>query len=426
MDQNEYEFVKHWISSRRVPTPRILIKDHKTRQDDGNFPTRLLVPATGFTQCFSKISYLAIKRVFDLNNVKYAKKTIVQSSHLKCQLEGLNLKAGGCTIASLDIVNMYPSVKFKLIKQAIEHYSKGFTEEEQTIIEASLEMLKFSMGNTIIQFRDKYYEYGVHEDAAERPLAIGSLDAAFNADMVADYLLEMAEDHFDMTHFFGQYRDDGQIVFEGERSVEDLEQWLYRFQDRINNVVGEETIQFTMEVWKPGQESQKISPKMKVVGGNEFPYLDIKMSYDAENSIYFGAYSKPEYQTKYLDSGSCHTRMCKKAIPRGVAIRLSGLTTRTPENENESLSDLYPKTHKALAAARLIKGDDKLPKLGRILDERDIELLESQAKREEWSKDKRNTYVIMEYEGNWRVPVRKTIDRLKEKYGLSWLRHRMV
>ena len=30
-------------------------------------------------------------------------------------------------------------------------------------------------------------------------------------------------------------------------------------------------------------EVSKISPKMKVVGGNEFPYLDIKMSYDSKN-----------------------------------------------------------------------------------------------------------------------------------------------
>ena len=92
-----------------------------------------------------------------------------------------------------------------------------------------------------------------------------------------------------------------------------------------------------------------------------------------------------------------------------MAIHLSSLTTRTLANENESLSDLYPKTHKALAAARLIKGDNKLPKLGRILDKRDIKILEAQAKREEWSKDKQNTYVVMEYEGNWRVPARKRI-----------------
>ena len=55
--------------------------------------------------------------------------------------------------------------------------------------------------------------------------------------------------------------------------------------------------------------------RMKVVGSNAFPYLDIKMSYDSEDSLYFGTYSKPEFQTKYLNAGSCHTRMYKTVIP---------------------------------------------------------------------------------------------------------------
>ena len=68
---------------------------------------------------------MAIKQVLDSNNVKYAKRTIVQSSHLKCQLEELKLKAGQHTIASLDTINMYPSIKFKLIKKPIYYYSEG-------------------------------------------------------------------------------------------------------------------------------------------------------------------------------------------------------------------------------------------------------------------------------------------------------------
>ena len=93
---------------------------------------------------------MAIKQTFDANRVSYTKRTIVQPSHLKCQLEAMNLKAAGCTIASLDIVNMYPSIKFKLIKQAIKYYSQGFNEEEKEVNEAALEMLAFSMENTLL------------------------------------------------------------------------------------------------------------------------------------------------------------------------------------------------------------------------------------------------------------------------------------
>ena len=138
MNEGESKFIETWIATRRIPTPRLLIKDHKQREDDGNFPTRLLIPATNFTQCFAKISFLAIKSIFDSNDINPMKRTIVQSSHLKVQLEQLNLKADGCTIASLDIINMYPSIKHKLIRQAINHYCADINEEEQEVINAQL------------------------------------------------------------------------------------------------------------------------------------------------------------------------------------------------------------------------------------------------------------------------------------------------
>jgi hypothetical protein len=134
---------------------------------------------------------LAIKSIFDANDINPMKRTIVQSSHLKVQLEQLNLKADGCTIASLDIINMYPSIKHRLIRQAINHYCADINEEEQEVIDAALEMQQFSMGNTIITFRDKYYEYGVSDDPMERGLTIGGYDSAWLADMVAGYLLDL-------------------------------------------------------------------------------------------------------------------------------------------------------------------------------------------------------------------------------------------
>ena len=58
------------------------------------------------------------------------------------------------------------------------------------------------MGNTIVTFCDKCYEYGVSKDPLERDLAIGGSDSAWLADMLAGYLLELAERHFEMITFF--------------------------------------------------------------------------------------------------------------------------------------------------------------------------------------------------------------------------------
>ena len=105
-------------------------------------------------------------------------------------------------------------------------------------------------------------------------------------------------------------------------------------------------------------------PKMRhllIVGGNSFPYLDLNMNFNEEDELNFSVYSKPDYKTKYVNSGSKHTESCLKVIPTGLAIRLSGLTTRSKDNENKSFSELYPVHHKALREAGLIGAKTQLP-----------------------------------------------------------------
>ena len=62
------------------------------------------------------------------------------------------------TPSSFDAVNFYPSVKLKLVRKAIEYYARDLTEEDQIKIEHCLEMIKFGMTSTLLNFVDKYYE----------------------------------------------------------------------------------------------------------------------------------------------------------------------------------------------------------------------------------------------------------------------------
>ena len=48
---------------------KILIKDHKRINKKGEYPTRLVIPATKFTATFYKIGYLGIKRSLDRGKV---------------------------------------------------------------------------------------------------------------------------------------------------------------------------------------------------------------------------------------------------------------------------------------------------------------------------------------------------------------------
>ena len=76
MDEGEQGYVESWIKSRDVPTPRLLVKDHKDRKKDGFWPVRLVIPATNYTQCFAKMGYKIIKKTFDERGVNYMKYTI--------------------------------------------------------------------------------------------------------------------------------------------------------------------------------------------------------------------------------------------------------------------------------------------------------------------------------------------------------------
>ena len=62
---------------------KLLIKDHKTMNKKGGFPTRLVIPATNFSIILSKIGYLGIKRILDKAKVNYSRVSIVQASDIK-------------------------------------------------------------------------------------------------------------------------------------------------------------------------------------------------------------------------------------------------------------------------------------------------------------------------------------------------------
>ena len=90
------------LATRAIPSPKLLIKDHKKINENGEFPTRLVTPATNFTATFSKIGYLGIKVCLDRRKVNYSRNSIVQTSNLKETLEELGLKKEEVTIASVD------------------------------------------------------------------------------------------------------------------------------------------------------------------------------------------------------------------------------------------------------------------------------------------------------------------------------------
>ena len=76
------------------------------------------------------------------------------------------------------------------------------------------------------------------------------------------------------------------------------------------------------------------------------------------------------------------------------------MTSRTPENENLSLSALYPEADKALREAGLLKGKTKLFKLSTVLDAREKDIKLAEEKKEKRRKDRRTIYIHEKYASN--------------------------
>ena len=206
-------------------------------------------PVTNFTANFSKLGYSAIKALLDKNQVNYSGWTIQQASDLKQKLETLNISCDKTTIISLDIENMYPSIKYGLVKKAIDYFTSLFTPDEKATIEVCCWLIQFGMGSTLLCFKDGYYEYNGGESIEEKGLAIGGYESAFLADLVAAYLLELTKDNFYLACYYGIYRDDGIVVFHGNWTTVHIAQWLERFQSHVNTIVGNTHLIFTASVW---------------------------------------------------------------------------------------------------------------------------------------------------------------------------------
>jgi hypothetical protein len=222
LSDKEAEFLYQSINSKAIPSPKLLIKDHKKADENGDFQTRLVVPANNFTSAFPKLGYLGIKKILDDNNVDYASRMIIQASDLKQKLENMDIKCDNSTIISINAVDYYPSIKFKLVKKAVYFFSKDLNDEDQMKIEDCLDMIKFGMSSTLLTFVDKYFEYDGDSEPDEKGLTIGGYESAWLADLVGAFILANTKQMFVKAKFYGLYRDDGFCAFKGRWSYEEI------------------------------------------------------------------------------------------------------------------------------------------------------------------------------------------------------------
>ena len=86
--------------------------------------------------------------------------------------------------------------------------------------------------------------------AEEKGLTIGRYGSTFLADIVAAYMMEMAERAklFESVLFKGIYRDDGIMCVKGIWDIRNVEEWLNDFQNVANEALGSDRLKFTAEL----------------------------------------------------------------------------------------------------------------------------------------------------------------------------------
>ena len=140
--------------------------------------------------------------------VDYKRMTVKQVYNMKGDFEKLQVKRSGNSIKALDIEAMYPSVLFIQVKRAVDFFLLDGSQEEKDTARSCLEMIRFSMANTMITFNGKYWQYG-GSDVDKKGLTIKGFESAFLADLVAAFILENSQDLFEDSIYSKMYHNNG-------------------------------------------------------------------------------------------------------------------------------------------------------------------------------------------------------------------------
>eukprot|EP00957_Ditylum_brightwellii_P211137 15365799-Ditylum_brightwellii.AAC.1 len=200
------------------------------------------------------------------------------------------------------------------------------------MIDLCMEIVQFGMKSTLIQFRGQCCVYqgaskGKELSDKDVALAIGAYELAFLANIVASYVFEEMEECFERYVFRGIYRDNGLVVFIGNKNKREIQEWLWKYQSLVNKLAGGNYLQFTTKLWQPPPADAENSPTKKdkkemgvtVIYEREFPFLDMRMNWDGESgAMRFLVFRKPNQALKYVDRESTHRPTTFKSIANGV------------------------------------------------------------------------------------------------------------
>ena len=202
------------------------------------------------------------------------------------------------------------------------------------------------------------------------------------------------------------------MVFKGKKKTSEIKEWLESFQQTVNLAARNQHLKLTAEIWTDGANppTPEKEGRFQVVAKDEFPFLDMKMSWSPEEDRKFGEFRMKGQQLKYVGKESNHTPSTLCAIPSGVFNCLAKLTSRKPSIRAAAVDSIYPAHAKALRKAGL--APSVFPTMGKLWEKQD-EKLEKNKERDVSVKKNRNVYFCVAYSRSFSTAIHRVIDRLK-------------
>ena len=133
-------------------------------------------------------------------------------------------------------------------------------------------------------------------------------------------------------------------MLKGKNSVQEISDWLAEFQQIVNKVAGNQNLQFTIEIWINDDNLPHSAKKdrVQIVENDEFPSLDMKMSWSPEGGIQFGIFRKNGHKLKYVSMGNTHTPGNIHIITSGVLNRLPKIISPKTYLNSKKVDNIYP------------------------------------------------------------------------------------
>ena len=84
------------------------------------------------------------------------------------------------------------------------------------------------------------------------------------------------------------------MVFKEKKKTSEIKEWLEKFQQTVNLAAGNQHLKFTAEICTDGANPPipEKEDRVQVVAKDEFPFLDMKMSWSPEGDLQFGVFRK--------------------------------------------------------------------------------------------------------------------------------------